>query len=205
MHIIGLTGFAGSGKDLTYQLLSERRPGVVRAAFADALRAEVAIAFGCHLEVLADPATKEIRTRSLAAYNCTDVGFVRHLGMLAQMPELKPRTVMQQCGDYRLALHPDYFIRLIEPVVAGARAAGAHALVITDVRLFHELDWLLSLGGVLWRVTRPGVIGRSGHATEWALNDREADLELRNDGDLESLAAQVTGAFDDLVQRRAAA
>lgn len=205
MHIIGLTGFAGSGKDLTYQLLAERRPGVVRAAFADALRAEIAIAFGCHIEVLADPATKELRTRSLAAYNCSDVGFVRHLGMLASMPELKPRSVMQQWGDYRRDQHPDYFVRLLEPVVAGARAAGAQALVITDVRMFNELDWLRGLGGVLWRVTRPGVIGRSGHASEWALNDREADLELRNDGDLEALAAQVTGAYDDLVQRRAAA
>lgn len=204
MHIIGLTGFAGAGKDLTYQLLAERRGRIARAAFADALRAECATAFHCDVSILSDPATKETPNPALAAYRCNHSPFVRYLGMLSTMPALKPRTIMQQWGDYRRDQHPDYWVRLLDPMVDAATAAGAQALLVTDVRFFNELDWLRGRGGMLWRVVRAGNRPRSGHASEWALNESDADVTIANDGDVEALAARVTGAFDDLVQRAAA-
>jgi hypothetical protein len=204
MLLIGLTGFAGSGKDLSYQLLSERRGRIARAAFADALRVECATAFGCDVAVFSDPATKETPCDALAAFRCSHSPFVRYLGFLSTLPALKPRTIMKQWGDYRRDQHPDYWVRLLDPMVDAAREAGASALVVTDVRFFNELDWLRGRGGVLWRIVRPDVRARSGHASEWALNDSAADVTIVNEGDVSDLAARVTGAFDDLVQRAAA-
>lgn len=200
MHIIGIAGHAGAGKDTVATLLQERRRDIARAAFADALKAEAAQAFGVDVATFCDPATKEIPSRALAAARCSEPLFVRHLGSLTWFAELRPRTVMQQWGDYRKAADPDYWVRRIEPAVGAARVAGAAALVITDVRYPNEVAWLRAHGGVLWRVVRPGPKPRVGHTSEWALSQVEADVTLPNDGYFEMLGRRVTDAYDELVR-----
>lgn len=204
MHIIGLTGFAGAGKDTVCDLLQARRCGIARAAFADALKVECAAAFGVDLALFTSPALKNTPTPALAAWRSIDPAFTRRLGQLALLPELTPRTIMQQWGDHRRDQVPDYFVRRIEPSVASARALGCRAIVITDVRYGNELAWLRAHGGALWRVTRPGSKPRSGHSSEWAIADEPADVTLPNDSTVDALAACVTDAFDDLTQGLAA-
>lgn len=199
MHIIGLTGRAGAGKDTVLQLLQERRFGIARAAFADALRVECAAAFGVDRTLFETRSLKEIPHQSLASTRCNDPAFVRHLGTLCWFAELKPRTVMQQWGDYRRAVDADYWVRLLDPVAASARTIGCRALVVTDVRYQNEVDWLRRHGGVLWRVERPGLRLVSGHSSETALADVPADVTLLNEGGVELLAKRATDAFDDLV------
>lgn len=205
MHIIGLTGFPGAGKDTIAELLVEKRPAIARAAFADALKVEVAAAFGVDVSLFHDPAAKEVPHPSLAPKRCSDPAFRHFLGTLDWLAELRPRTVMQQWGDYRRAQHPDYWIRLVEPSIAAARALGAHAVLITDVRLSNELAWLRREGGVLWRVTRPWTHPSSGHASNWQIYHERADLAIANDGFVEMLAKRVLDAYDQLVLTRGVA
>ena len=200
MTIIGLTGYAGVGKDSVCQVLQERRAKVARAAFADALKAECSAAFGVDLAVFNTPATKEVSTPVLAAERCIDPGFRRSIGdSLSGLPSLSPRTVMQQWGDYRRATDPGYWIRRLATTVEMARALGWTTVVLTDVRFVNEAHWLISQGGLLWRVTRPGVVPRSGHPSEHALRDWTADMTIPNDGGLDLLSRRTLDAFDDLV------
>ena len=199
MQIIGITGRAGAGKDCVANALQERRPGVGRAAFADALKAEAAAAFGCDLRLFTDPARKELPARELSALRCTEPAFARYLGTLEWFSELRPRTIMQQWGDWRRGQDPDYWVRMLAITVEAARGMGFAAFVGADVRYPNELAWLRGAGGVLWRVQRPGLAATSGHSSEWALADAAADLTITNDAGLELLARRATDAFDDLM------
>lgn len=202
MRLIGLTGYAGAGKDSVCQVLQERRAGIARAAFADALKAEVAAAYGVDLSVFNDPATKEISTPVLAASRCIEPGFQRFLGAhMAALRKLKPRSVMQQWGDYRRADDPEYWIRRLATTVEMARVLGWSTVIITDVRAANEAAWVRAQGGRLWRVTRPDVKPRSGHWSEHALRDAPADAVLANDEGLDMLSVRALGAFDELVER----
>lgn len=206
MKLIGITGFAGSGKDSVYHAIAARRPFVVRAAFADPLKIECAAAFGADPALFTDPSLKDITTPTLAAARCLDPRFARFLGsIMSSLPSLKPRTVMQQWGDYRRQDDPDYFTKLMTPTVEAARVAGAAAVIVTDVRFLNEFLWLGASGGVLWRVVREGVKPRSGHASEWQLEGVRAHLTIRNDYSLEELEARALAAYDDLVAREASA
>lgn len=204
MHVIGIAGQAGAGKDTVCELLQERRAFVARAAFADALKAELAAAFGVDVVLLNDRATKEIPTAALAPDRCSDPEFVRHLGTLASFIAHRPRTIMQAWGDYRRRSDPSYWLRCIEPTVGAARTLGAQALVITDVRYPNEVEWLRAVGGVLWRVCRPSAPLVASHSSEWAIRDAPADLMIVNESNLDALAGRVTDAYDDLVLGRAA-
>jgi hypothetical protein len=198
MHIIGLTGRAGAGKDAVLQLLQERRFGIARAAFADALKNEAAAMFGVDRSLFDARDLKDVPHQALASTRCNDPGFVRYLGSLTWFPELKPRTVMQELGDYRKVTDPDYWVRRLDPAAASARTIGCRALVITDVRYLNEVEWLRRNGGVLWRVERPGLRAISGHSSETALLDVPADRTLLNEDGLELLTKRALDAFDDL-------
>jgi hypothetical protein len=202
MHIIGIAGQAGAGKDTVCELLQERRAFVARAAFADALKAEVAAAFGVDVSLLNDRATKEVPTAALAPDRCRDPAFVRHLGTLAAFVTHRPRTIMQTWGDYRRRADPAYWLRCIEPTVGAARTLGAQAIVITDVRYPNEVEWLRAVGGALWRVCRPSAPAVAIHSSESAIRDEPADVTLLNESNLDALAGRVTDAYDDLVLGR---
>jgi len=196
MRIIGITGRAWSGKDSVATALQAARPGIGRAAFADALKAEAAAAFGVDVRLFSDRDAKEQPTPSLAAARCSDPGFAKYLGSLAWFNELRPRVIMQQWGDWRRAADPDYWVKMLAITVDAARDLGFQAFVVTDVRYPNELHWLREAGGTLWRVQRPGLKPLSGHSSEWALQDSAADLTLVNDGDLDALARRAVEAFD---------
>lgn len=205
MHIIGIAGQAGAGKDTVCELLQERRAFVTRAAFADALKAEVCAAFGVDAALLTDRHRKEIPTAALGPDRCIDPRFVQHLGTLAAFIEHRPRTIMQCWGDYRRRADPAYWLRCIEPTIAAARTVGAQAVVVTDVRYPNEVEWLRSFGGVLWRVRRPNLAPVAAHSSEWAIQAERADLTIHNDCSLDALGGRITDAYDDLVIGRAAA
>ena len=112
---------------------------------------------------------------------------------------------MQQWGDWRKGFDPDYWIKNLEHLVTEARTHGARAAVITDVRFLNEALWLRNQGGKLWRITRAGVVPRSGHASEWELEDTSVDLTIRNDSTTEQLEHIALAAYDDLLRDEARA
>lgn len=206
--IIGLLGHAGAGKDTVALLLAERFR-VARVAFAEALKLEIAAAWGIERDLLDSPWAKEAKTPALALHMCGNQDFVSYaweLGLPGLQDGLTPRTVMQRWGDWRRSVDPDYFVKIaLEIVRTVTDGDDVDAVLLTDVRFPNEADLVRSLGGRLWRITRPEGPQPSRHASEWLLAGEPVDAEIPNDGSIELLAKRVTDLMDAALGRRAAA
>lgn len=197
-RIIGLCGFSRAGKDLAARLLAERF-SIVTLAFADKLKQELAGAWGLDSRELFDCGDlKDVSLRQLALKNCRDDEFRAEHWHLASLPSLKPRTVMQAWGDWQNKRDPGRYVRAVASLMREAINARPAAVLITDVRLPHEYDWLRSIGGRLWRIVNPRQVHPpSGHATEHTQMRWPVDAEIVNDGSSEQLAKIVTDLFLD--------
>lgn len=196
--IIGLTGYSGSGKDTVARLLAERHR-VARLAFADELKREVAAAWHVDVALFHDPAKKEQQLPELALARCTDVEFVEDHWHLADLGALKPRTVMQAWADWVTWLDPLHYVRAVDAQLREITATEPQAVIVTDVRLDREYEWLRAHGGVLWRVVRPGQRQPSGHVTEWQQRHWHVNAVIVNDGGTEQLAKVASDLLLELI------
>jgi Domain of unknown function (DUF4406) len=140
--IVGLTGYAGSGKDTAAEGLVAM--GWARVAFADPLK-EIARAVGWD-------GRKD------------DPG----------------RRLLQVLGvEVRRKVAEDAWVQ------AAARAidAGDGDVVITDVRFANEAAWVRSRGGIVVRITRPGVGPANQHESELLVDEIVPDAVLVNEQD----------------------
>lgn len=72
------------------------------------------------------------------------------------------------------------------------KAAAQHEkVVLSDVRFPNEVEAIRNSDGVVWRVHRDGVGAANRHASETALDDAQFDLHLMNNEDVESLYKTV--------------
>lgn len=99
-------------------------------------------------------------------------------------PELAgrtPRRAMQALGTEwgRDCLGPDFWAAaaLAECDLALTDGRG---VVIDDVRFPNEADAIRARGGLLVRITRPGLAAQGGHVSEGGLEGYRFDLELAN-------------------------
>jgi hypothetical protein len=181
--IISISGSIGSGKSAIAEHLAARGFAVV--AFADALREEILARLPRTLRALHDlqvPAGGHVCCcRSWPYEDC-----VRQ--MLYRTKPLGVRELLQEYGSQvRRADDPDYWIRRWEFGIARATANVA----TPDCRFPNEAHAVRRLGGLLWKVERPGHTG-SGHVSETALAHWfDWDAVLVNDGTLLDLHAQV--------------
>lgn len=194
--LIGLTGYSRSGKDTFARLLAEQfRVGLV--AFATPLKREIAAAWQVDVGLF-HGADKEQPAEALALRRCTDAEFVAAHWHLADLPALKPRTVMQAWGRWMHAREPGRYVRLAAAEVVEIASTDPAAVVITDVRLDHERDWLRAQGGLLWRVVHPDrPHPPSGDATEKQHLAWRVDAVIVNDGKTEQLAKVAVDVFRD--------
>lgn len=200
--LVGLTGYSRTGKDTVGRLLAERFR-VARVAFADALKRECAAAWHVDVALFHDDGLKDQRLHQLALRRCTDVRFCADHWHLATLDALKARTVMQAWGDWMNRHDPGRYVRILAAEVRELMESDAQAVIVTDVRLQHEYEWLLRSGGVLWRITRPGQGQPSGHETEWRQRHWMVDAEITNDGSTERLAKMVTDLLLEQIGARA--
>ncbi len=169
--IIGLTGYAGAGKDTVADALVTHA-GFRKIAFADALRREVAAAYrlGSHAHILSDRAGKEQPHRALSFANCVEQQFVECMAQIEADKDnpdsdydtwlntpRSPRGVLQWWGtEFRRNQSGNYWSTQVAVQIAAGIAEGAEHWVITDCRFDNEAQAIRRLGGEIWQVQRPG-------------------------------------------------
>lgn len=172
--VIGLTGVAGSGKDTVRTMLEAQ--GYTGISFADPMRAMLAQLLehaGLPEEWLTDRSRKEEPIPWL--------GF-------------SYRQMAQTLGtEWGRALHPDFWVR-IAAMSMGSFPEGFR-FVISDVRFENEAKLVRDMGGVIWRIERPGIEAVRAHVSETALASIEADAVLDNSGTLQALQMAVDWAL----------
>lgn len=179
LHIIALTGQAGSGKDTAADMLV----GACRftkLAFADALRREVAEAFRLDVDnmqsLLSDRAAKETPTTRLRLLECRDFGFIGAVALANRATVTHewatmgrtPRQILQWWGtEYRRSQRLDYWTSMLYSHLHQLhKLDGRTRFVITDCRFENEAALVRSLGGVVWQIERPGLPQvENGHAS----------------------------------------
>lgn len=190
--LIGLTGLAGSGKDTVAALLFML--GYQRYAFGDEVRREVAdIIERAQLKAAANfplGIPEEWRLSSFDVLMYSSIEEIWEKPTPGYM-----RQILQRHGsEYRRAQDPDYWVKQFsERYDLFHLGLGNDArMVVTDVRFLNEADKIHQLGGVVWRITRPGT-EQMNHISEIEQNQIEVDAELVNDGSMLDLAEKVRG------------
>lgn len=193
--VIGLVGFAGSGKD-TLAAAWIATEGFIRMSPGDALYEEVAEAFDVNVEWMLDRSVKEQPTYLMALTMCKDKNFVNVVleNERAVNPKMSwavelnkprsPREIQQLWGtEYRRAEDPDYWVKKLDEKVQRSE----YPVVITSVRFENEADLIMKSGGVLVRVNRPGIGALNDHISEKYARDGFCHIEFNNNVPLEDL------------------
>ncbi len=179
--LIGLTGFAGHGKDTARSILEEH--GFIGLAFADPIRQMI----------------RQLLDSAGIDTDCMDVRELKE----STIPELgvSYRQMAQTLGtEWGRSLHPDIWLRLADAFISDCYDADTFNthFVVSDVRFPNEADWVRERGGVIWRVARPGIEAVRPHASESSVDLITPDLVIDNTGTIDDLHAAVERALHTL-------
>lgn len=195
MKIIGLSGYAQSGKDTVAAMIAEQIEGTVETvAFADMIKVSAARSLGVlrHPDDIGRRAVRKWADEFKLGHQITITnakGEVVH--------SISGRAFLQRYGSeaHRDLFGEDFWIDRI------GWDRDCDVLILTDCRFPNEARAIRNKGGEVWRVLRPTT--RSGsHVSEHPLPNRLVDLELLNTGTLQDLARNVGRAVSELVGTR---
>lgn len=174
--IVGLSGYARSGKDEVAKILVNEF-GYTRIAFADKIR---------ELLYATNPQIGGNRLQYLVDTYGWDVAKTQ--------PEV--RHLLQSLGvGARNVFGDNHWI--IEAVKGIDKNKN---YVITDVRFTNEAEWLSDiLGAQIWRVNRPGVEAINAHVSETQMDTYNFNTVLHNEGTLEELGLLVRTRIGSLI------
>lgn len=179
-NIIGLTGYAQSGKDTLANILMDKY-GYRRIAFADTIR--------------------EFLYEVNPMVACSPTGYLKDLVNLVGWDKAKQepqvRRLLQDLGvTARKLIDEDIWVKIaLRNLSAGDR------VVITDVRFENEAKSISALGGQLWRVKRPGVDAVNAHISETQLDGYRVDQIFLNNSTVEDLQLLVQIRMQDAFTR----
>lgn len=173
--VVGLSGYARSGKDTIGTVLLER--GYVRASFADYIREA--------LLALNPTVNGEGNLTELIENHGWESG-------KTMFPEV--RQLQQRMGTEvgRNMLGENIWVDL-----TFKNLADGSKVVVTDCRFPNEADTVKRLGGEVWRVSRPGFTAVNAHPSETALDDWKFDRYFENNGSVDELHAKVRETLKD--------
>lgn len=206
-RIIGLVGFAGSGKDSVGRVWIDQL-GFRQVSPSDGLYLEVSESFDVSIGFLQDRVTKEQASYMMALSRCQDKEFVRTVIDLEREknPRLlwsvemnkprSPREILQLWGtEYRRVQDPLYWIKKMDESI---QRLGEGPIVSTSIRFENEAKLIIDLGGLVVRVTRPGVFSINDHVSEKYAREGFCHFELNNDGTLDDLTAKAMSFLDTI-------
>lgn len=165
-NLIGLTGYAQSGKDTLASILVEKY-GYSRIAFADKIREFL---YGINPMVA-----------------CSPTGYLKDLVNLVGWDKAKQepqvRRLLQDLGiSARDLIAEDVWV-----TAALGSVDKDQRIVVTDVRFENEANTIKLMGGQIWRVKRPGVEAVNSHVSETQLDGYKVDQIFLNSGSIQDL------------------
>jgi hypothetical protein len=174
--IIGLSGYAQSGKDSTAELLCLKY-GYKRLAFADPMR-QALLTINPQLDSIT-------RVSDLVE----DYGW----DLAKKNPEI--RRLLQVLGtDFgRKMLGDDVWINI---ALSGIKSEDK--IVVSDVRFPNEAEAIKKLGGTVWRINRHNHTAVNGHTSERAMDNYMFNYVIYNDGTLAELSDEVFALAKEL-------
>ena len=190
VRVIGISGYARSGKDTLGAILTKE--GYDRVSFADNIKAALYVLN----PVVGDQANRNKNGLSIESEDTFNAESIRIKNIIddigweqakAVYPET--RALLQRLGTEvgRSIAGKDIWVNLsFDAVPDGSK------VVVTDCRYPNEADAIKKLGGRVWRVERPGVTAVNTHVSETAMDGYPFDYVFNNDGSIEALGSQVS-------------
>ena len=176
--IIGLTGYAQSGKDTIANILVEQY-GYTRVAFADKIR--------------------DFLYEVNPMVGCSPSGYLKDLvdlvGWDAAKQEPQVRRLLQDLGvGARKVFGENFWIK--QALVSTLKH---QKLVVTDVRFINEAGMIRHFEGQVWRIKRNNVSAINDHISEHELDGYHVDQIFTNNGSIEDLKALLQTRMVSLV------
>lgn len=198
MEIIGLSGYARSGKDEAAKVLVEEF-GFTQVAFADKLR-EFLYALNPTIMAEYDGQGHIHNAVSTVRRVIDHEGWDGYKNTIWVTPI---RELLQRLGT-EAGRQTMWDTIWIDAALTGHPEDAK--LVVSDARFINEFEAIKSRGGKIWRIEREGVGPANDHASEMEALDYDGfDLTIKNDGTLEeyrntlSRMYRVYGNFTPLV------
>ena len=174
--IIGLSGYAQSGKDTVAQILVDNY-GYTRVAFADKIR-----------ELLYEMDPPLPIGYGLEAHVVGLQNYVEIYGWETGKQNLTVRSMLQNIGlGARKVFGEDFWVKQ-----ALSSCKPWEKIVVTDVRFKNEADYLKGFPNAqLWRIKRNGVQAVNAHVSETEMDGYPVDQIFTNNETIEDLTALV--------------
>jgi len=165
--IVGITGFAGAGKDTVANYIREFDSRYVRLSFASKLKDMTSVLFGWDREML-EGLTPEAREKR----EQLDIELSEILGI-----EISPREALKKLGVglRELFIH-NFWASIVKHQILSQKLEN---VLITDVRFKDEIEMIRSLGGIIIEINR--------NKPDWYDKAKEANLIIENLQKTESL------------------
>lgn len=185
--LIGLSGYARSGKDAVARQLVESH-GFCRLALGDVLK---------DFLLALDPLIPHAAPGGVTLYRLSSL--IEHRGWeLAKVRYPEVRELLQRCGTEagQGVLGQNVWVDVLMRQVSECDGD----VVVSDVRFPHEADAIRDAGGLVVRVERPDVLPPTDeygevHVSETALLGYEFDGVIVNGGSLADLRDAVDQTF----------
>jgi hypothetical protein len=184
MYILGLSGYARSGKDEVAKVLTEEY-GYIRVAFADKLRDML---YALNPTVLHDPAKRRLDFDKPHMYVQDVIEKYGWDGYKESPYGAEIRRLLQRLGTEagRQTLWDSIWI---DAALTGLPEDAN--VVVTDCRFPNEAQAVKDRGGDVMRISRLGNGPANQHASELSLDDWDFDFQLKNAGTLEDFQEEV--------------
>jgi hypothetical protein len=182
--IIGLTGYAQSGKDTVASTLVNNY-GFTRVAFADKIRD--------YLYEM-NPMVDNMSGQPIYLKELVDIA-----GWENAKKSPHVRRALQNAGvAARTIFGPQFWVHEAMKTMLNDPRPDLN-YVITDVRFLNEADMIRANKGQLWRIKRLGIEAVNSHVSEHELDNYAVDQIFTNNGTLEDLEAMINARMVALV------
>ncbi len=189
MKLIGLTGFAHSGKDTSADFIEDilKKKGLTysRVCFSRPLKESCKILFNLTDEELNNQDLKEEVLRNPKG----EARFIIN-GL-----EASPRIILQWLGTQLRSININFFVNNMDKIISSC--VEKDFIIITDVRYDNEAELVKKYFGTLVKIERNiKKINSSDHSSERGIDKSFVDFIIENNGTLDNLYELVEGFIE---------